>query len=309
MPGDAGAEELPSAAEDSFSSHSSDFTEVLAEIKSVDVSADLSVDDLPEHTVDIDSEELYDDVEGVDELTPPPRAPAPPPFPPRATPPAPPRPTPAPPRPTPAPPRPTPAPPRPVAPPRLLVLSGSLRALPVRGALMVGSRLSQELFADLSPEHFRLTAEQGALWVEPTPSAELWLRARRAALRVGQECRVGRTRLRLARRAGLLSGAATRDLGGVAEGLCVLIINERAALEGVFNLPPGVTRVGRALADLALNDPAVSVRHLALRVEGERVEALDLESEGGLWVRITERTALSPTDIFSAGHSLFAARP
>jgi pSer/pThr/pTyr-binding forkhead associated (FHA) protein len=95
----------------------------------------------------------------------------------------------------------------------------------------------------------------------------------------------------------------------VAEGLCVLIINERAALEGVFNLPPGVTRVGRALADLALNDPAVSVRHLALRVEGERVEALDLESEGGLWVRITERTALSPTDIFSAGHSLFAARP
>lgn len=119
---------------------------------------------------------------------------------------------------------------------------------------------------------------------------------------------MGRTRLRLTRRAGLISPSATSGLSGLSEGLSLLVIHEQGTVEGVFNLPQGVTRVGRALADLALRDPSVSLRHLALRVEGERVELIDLESEGGVWVRVSERTALGPSDLLSAGHTLFAAR-
>ena len=292
----SGVDDLPPEAEDSFSSMLNDFTEILDEIKSVDMSAD----DVIDHTVDIDQEELYEGLEGADDLTPPPKRPPPP-------------------LPTPSPlaqgraPAPPALPPRraPSAPlgPRLFALSDAPHAFPVSGALVVGSRLSQERFSDLSPEHFRLTVERGAAWVEPVAGADVWLRVRRAPLAAGQECRVGRTRLRLTRRAGLISPTLAGGLGGLSEGLCLLIINDRGDLDGVFNLPPrGVTRVGRALADLALKDTSVSLRHLALRVDGERVEVFDLESEGGVWLKLTGRTALAPTDIFSAGHSLFAAR-
>ena len=302
----SGVDELPPEAEDSFSSMMNDFTEILDEIKSVDMSAD----DVIDHTVDIDQDDLYEGLEGADELTPPPRKP-PPPLPPAGVQ----APSRAPLAPPALPPRVAPrvapllAPPAPSAGARLFVLSDAPQALPVSGELVVGSRLSQERFSDLSPEHFRLIVERGEAWVEPAAGADVWLRVRRAPLAAGQECRVGRTRLRLARRAGLISSTLAGDLGGLSEGLCLLIINERGDLDGVFNLPPrGVTRVGRALADLALKDTSVSLRHLALRVDGERVEAVDLESEGGVWLKLTARTALAPTDIFSAGHSLFAAR-
>lgn len=280
-------DDLPLGAEDSFSSHASDFTEILDEIKSID----MSVDESGEHTIDIEPEELYSDLEAQDELTPPPRVAAPPPLP------------------TPPPAAPPAAPPaRALSGGRLFVLSGSPQALPLHQSLSVGSRLSSELFSDLNADHFRLTIEAGRVWVEPTGGSELWLRARRMALRVNQECRIGQTRLRLARRAGLISPSAAAGLSGLTEGLSLLIINGQGGLDGVFNLPQGVTRVGRALADLALKDPSVSLRHLALRVEGERVEVIDLESEGGVWVRVLERTALSPSDLLSAGHTLFAAR-
>jgi hypothetical protein len=130
-------------------------------------------------------------------------------------------------------------------------------------------------------------------------------------LEVGDVIRAGHTKLAIARSSDVLCGlqqVSPHLTDAHSTQLALLAFNSAGLLEGAYPLQEGVTRIGRAFADITLSDPALSVSHAALLLEEGSVTLVDLGSESGLWRLIHQPVSLRRNMVFSAGHTLFVAR-
>jgi pSer/pThr/pTyr-binding forkhead associated (FHA) protein len=149
--------------------------------------------------------------------------------------------------------------------------------------------------------------------VHAVGDAELWVRvARRVSLEPHDVFKIGERRLCIAPTEGVLSRAyqsnTTHQPLTQSGPLSLLVFDPAGRLEALFPLSEGVTRLGRALADITLNDPSVSLSHAALLLEEGRVTLVDLSSDSGVWRLARAPFELHHNLVFSAGHTLFVAR-
>ena len=167
---------------------------------------------------------------------------------------------------------------------------------------------------ELYPHHFSVIISQGEVRLRPTSShAELWLRVeRRVELTMDDVVRLGQRRLCLTRTDQLLPKDFLAPTSHVplsqASLWSLLVLDPAGQLEALYPLREGVTRLGRALADINLPDRSLNLSHAALWVEEAHVTLVDLGSESGVWHLAKEEVSLTHNMVFSAGHTLFVAR-
>lgn len=170
------------------------------------------------------------------------------------------------------------------------------------------------LLDELYPHHFNVSrGNEGLVQVHAVGDAELWVRvARRVRLEPHDVFKIGERRLCLAPTEGVLSrayqGNTTHQPLTQSGPLSLLVFDPAGRLEALFPLSEGVTRLGRALADVTLNDPSVSLSHAALLLEEGCVTLVDLSSDSGVWRLARAPFELHHNLVFSAGHTLFVAR-
>jgi len=314
----------PEVSDDPFASGLGDFTEIADQIIE-----EPDEPELPDHTVDLEADELYS-LDGEADLSPFPTAeltsltPQRPKLP---TPPAPPpsaqgllRPPPLGPETSPIPKPPSPE--RPEQP----GLDGVVSSLLImgHGVERVALKLGSQAFGsqhdptggqldELYAHHFEVQRDPAGVTLKPVSTdAELWLRvAGREGFELGEVIRVGHMKLALARSDSLFSALSqVSPLLPLAHAahLSLLVFNSAGLLEGVFPLHEGVTRIGRSCADINIADPSINLSHLALLLEEGQVTLVDLGGESGLWRQVHQPVTLKRGAVFCAGHTLFIAR-
>lgn len=169
------------------------------------------------------------------------------------------------------------------------------------------------LLEELFPHHFSINRGIKGTYLKPIAShAELWKRvSKRMPLSVGDLIRIGHTKLVLVRSSEIL-----HTLDQVHPHLSqahttmfsLLAFNSGGLLEGMYPIHEGVTRIGRAFADITLSDSALSISHVALLLDSGKVTLVDLGSESGIWSLVQQSVLLERNTVFSAGHTLFVAR-
>ena len=187
--------------------------------------------------------------------------------------------------------------------------------VPVDGAV-VGRETGGIFGSDsyLSPQHARLNARGGKLFVEDAGSLNgTYIKLKREAperVADGQYFRIGQEIIRYEKLAPGAPQDGVEKMGSPSTGYCgrIVLVTGREVTGNAFPVPQTGVNIGRERGHVLFpEDGYVSGLHCSLTLEEDDVFLTDLGSSNGTFVRVSGEREVGDGDIILMGQQLFRA--
>ncbi len=173
------------------------------------------------------------------------------------------------------------------------------------GRGMVDISLPQDLH--LSTRHASFKKDQNQLYLEDLKSLNgTWMKLRGTKqLKTGEEFMIGQQIFKLQASPNAVLELSKAPAGIKFSKFALAHVRSDGAQIGLYPLLEGISRIGRYLSDLCFTyDHFMSPSHLAVEIRGDQVEIRDLNSQNGVWLKVSQRVYLQKNDIVRVGQSL-----
>jgi pSer/pThr/pTyr-binding forkhead associated (FHA) protein len=159
----------------------------------------------------------------------------------------------------------------------------------------------------LSTRHASFKKDQNQLYLEDLKSLNgTWMKLRGTKqLKTSEEFMIGQQIFKLQASPNAVLELSKAPAGIKFSKFALAHVRSDGAQIGLYPLLEGISRIGRYLSDLCFTyDHFMSPSHLALEIRGDQVEIRDLNSQNGVWLKVSQRVYLQKNDIIRVGQSL-----